>query len=264
VLFLKQFGIPVSRICGAFSLSRATLYRFLNSHSSRDPISQRILELAHEFPAYGYRRIHALLQREGFSVNHKKVFRLYSRLSLQKEVKCSRKLAHRNRGPLTAPQFPGHVWSADFVELMVRRRKLRLLFVIDDFTRLVVGVFVGFSIPAFQVQAVLQRSISRFSRPRVFRTDNGSEFRQTQLNRFLSNSRIKHEFIPKGKPYQNGFSESFNAHLKEECLQTFDIDLFPISSIQEAVLYWVKEYNEFRPHSALGYQSPVRFHLVRY
>ena len=161
---------------------------------------------------------------------------------------------------LTQPEFPGHVWSADFVDVVVRKRKLRLFFVIDDFTRLIVGTLVDFSIPAYRVQSVLEHAIAHYSRPRVFRTDNGPEFREATLNRFLSNGRIKHEFIQPGRPYQNGFSEAFNARLNEECLQTLDMNLFPLKDIQNAILSCVNKYNYrmIRNESSTSFQFTVR------
>ncbi len=261
---MREQKIPVRVICRGFSLSRATLYRYLSSPVSHDSLSKRITELAYEHPQYGYRRLRALLHKEGTIVNHKKVYRLYTRLSLQKEVKRSRKICSHVPALLTQPQFPGHVWSADFVEIIVRKRKLRLFFVLDDFTRLIVGTMVGFSIPAYQVQAVLEHAIARYSRPRVFRTDNGPEFRESAFNRFLSLGRIKHEFIQPGRPYQNGFSESFNARLNEECLQTLDMNLFPLKDIQNTILSWVNKYNYQRPHSSLQYKVPIRNHIVSY
>jgi putative transposase len=261
---MKEQGIPVRVICRGFGLSRATLYRYLSSPVSKDPLSKRITELAYEHPQYGYRRIRVLLIKEGSVVNHKKVYRLYTQLSLQKEVKRSRKICSRVPVHLTQPEFPGHVWSADFVDVVVRKRKLRLFFVIDDFTRLIVGTLVDFSIPAYRVQSVLEHAIAHYSRPKVFRTDNGPEFRETAFNRFLSLGRIKHEFIQPGRPYQNGFSESFNARLNEECLQTLDMNLFPLKDIQNAILSWAFMYNNQRPHSSLQYKVPIRNHVVSY
>jgi len=261
---MREQKIPVRVICRGFSVSRATLYRYLSSPVSQDPLSKRITELAYKHPQYGYRRIRALLKKEGRVVNHKKVYRLYTRLSLQKEVKRSRKIRPRVSTRLTQPEFPGHVWSADFVDVVVRKRKLRLFFVIDDFTRLIVGTLVDFSIPAYKVQSVLEHAIALYSRPRVFRTDNGPEFRETALNRFLSNGRIKHEFIDPGKPQQNGFSESFNARLNDECLQTLDLNLFPLKDIRNAILSWAFMYNHQRPHSSLQYEVPIRNHIVSY
>ncbi len=128
------------------------------------------------------------------------------------------------RSGLILPTFPSHVWPADFVDVFIRKRKLRILFLIDDFMRILHGVCVSFSITASTVQKVIEKSIHTYSRPRILRTDNGPEFREKHLNLFLKNSRIKHEFIDKDKPYQNGFSESLNARFKDESLGKHDLD----------------------------------------
>jgi len=148
--------------------------------------------------------------------------------------------------------------------LYLRGRKLRILIVIDDFTRLVVGILVDFSIPASRVLLVIEKSIALYSRPRIFRTDNGSEFIEGRLNRFLSNARIRHEFIEKGKPQQNGFSESFNARFEDECLRMLDLNLMPLKEIKQAIYDWIKEYNCQRPHSSIAYETPIRFHILSY
>ena len=261
---MKEHSIPVRVICNAFSIARATLYRFLASQIREDPLVERITQLSYELPEYGYRRIWALLKKEGIVVNQKKVYRIYTQLSLQKEVKRSRKIRSRAPVCLTQPQFTAHVWSADFVDVMVRNRKIRLLFVIDDHTRLIVGSLVDLSIPAYRVQAVLQEAFALYSRPRVLRTDNGPEFREGALNRFLSNSRVKHEFIVPGKPQQNGFSEAFNARLNNECLQTLDMNLLSLKEFQRAIQDWVNQYNYQRPHSSLQYEVPIRYHIASY
>lgn len=263
MIFLKEFGLPARIICEGFSISRAKLYRLLVP-SKADPLSSTMAAIAYEHPEYGYRRIHVLLKREGIKVNHKKVYRIYSRLSLQKPVKASRKLKCSKHIHLTTPEYPAHVWSADFLELYLRGRKLRILIVIDDFTRLVVGILVDFSIPASRVLLVIEKSIALYSRPRIFRTDNGSEFIEGRLNRFLSNARIRHEFIEKGKPQQNGFSESFNARFEDECLRMLDLNLMPLKEIKQAIYDWIKEYNCQRPHSSITYETPIRFHILSY
>ena len=114
---MKEFGLPARIICEGFSISRAKLYRLL-APSKIDPLSSTMAAIAYKHPEYGYRRIHVLLKREGIKVNHKKVYRIYSQLSLQKPVKASRKLKCSKPIHLTTPEYPAHVWSADFLELL--------------------------------------------------------------------------------------------------------------------------------------------------
>ena len=111
----------------------------------------------------------------------------------------------QNQFKIDSSHLSGSCMVSRFVDVFIRKRKLRILFLIDDFTRILHGVCVSFSITASTVQKVIEKSIYTYSRPRILRTDNGPEFREKTLNLFLKNSRIKHEFIDKGKPYQNGF-----------------------------------------------------------
>ncbi len=258
-------NVPVRIICNSYNISRAKLYRLLSKHCKKDDsLEKEIRRIAYEHPEYGYRRIHSILRNNGFNVNHKKVYRIYTQLDLQRIIKISKKLKIKSNSKLTLPTFPAHVWSADFVDVFIRKRKLRILFLIDDFTRILHGVCVSFSITASTVQKVIEKSIYTYSRPRILRTDNGPEFREKHLNLFLKNSRIKHEFIDKGKPYQNGFSESLNARFKDECLGKHDLSLLPVKTIKDIVFNWVREYNFKRPHSSLNYIAPVHFHLSAY
>ena len=199
------------RISKDFNLSRSTVYRIIKSDLKQpDPLEEKIKDIALRNPSFGYRRIFALLKQDGVSVNHKKVYRIYTSLDLQRPLNVSRRIhTHQRYSQFTQPLFPGHVWSADFVERMVRKRKFRIFVIIDDFSKRIISYYMDFSISGQKVLEVFENSIKLFSRPRVFRTDNGSEFRYEPFNLFLSNNRIKHEFIDKGKPYQNGFSEIY-------------------------------------------------------
>jgi len=121
-----------------------------------------------------------------------------------------------------------------------------------------------FSITGQKVLENFENSIKLFSRPRVFRTDNGPEFRCGRLNLFLSNGRIKHEFIQVGKPYQNSFSEGFNSLFSDECLQRYDFSLMSVEEITSVIIKWLEWYNYQRPHSAINYEVPVRYHIRAY
>jgi len=138
-------------ICNSYNISRAKLYRLLSNHCKKE-----IKQIAYEHPEYGYRRIHSILRNNGINVNHKKVYRIYTQLDLQRITKISKKLKIKSNSRLTLPIFPAHVWSADFVDVFVRKRKLRILFLIDDFTRILHGLCVSFSITASIVQKVIE------------------------------------------------------------------------------------------------------------
>jgi len=262
---LISYKVPTTRISKDFQLSRASVYRILNSISVRDPLKDEITDIALDNPSFGYRRIHALLRQKGIHVNHKKVYRIYTQLDLQRPANISKKI-HLNRSShhLTQPEFPGHVWSADFIERMVRGRKFRVFVIIDDYTRRIMGYHLAFSITGQKVLDVFENSIATYSRPRVFRTDNGPEFKYNHLNLFLSNGRIKHEFIQVGRPYQNPFSEGFNSRFSDECLKRYDFSLMPVEEITSVITKWLEWYNYQRPHSAINYEVPVRYHIRAY
>jgi len=266
ISFLVSFGLPITRISKDFSLSRSTIYRIVKGeHKKSDPLEEKIKDIALKNPSFGYRRIFALLKQNEINVNHKKVYRIYTSLDLQRPTNTSKHIhTHQPYSQFTQPLFPGHVWSADFVERMVRRRKFRIFVIIDDFSKRIISYYMDFSISGQKVLEVFENSIKLFSRPRVFRTDNGSEFRYQPFNLFLSNSRIKHEFIDKGKPYQNGFSEGFNSRFSDECLKGIDFDLLSVDDIKSSITDWFKWYNYQRPHSAINYETPVKFYLRSY
>jgi len=257
--------VSVNRISKDFHLSRSTIYRLLNPVPVRDALKEEIKSIALDNPAFGYRRIHVLLKQKGIHVNHKRVYRIYTQLNLQRPANISKKI-HLNRSShhLTQPVFPGHVWSADFIERMLRGRKFRAFVIIDDYTKRIMGYYLAFSIPGQRVLDVFENSIAIYSRPRVFRTDNGPEFRYNRLNLFLENARIKHEFIQVGKPYQNPFSEGFNSRFSDECLKRYDFSLMSVEEIKSVITKWLEWYNYQRPHSAINYEFPVKYHIRAY
>lgn len=259
---LISYHVPISRISKDFHISRSTVYRILNSNPVKDPLEDEIKDIALNNPSFGYRRIHAMLEKKDIHVNHKRVYRIYTQLDLQRPVNSSRKI-HINHSShhLTQPLFAGHVWSADFIERMVRGRKFRILIFIDDYTKRIMAYHMAFSITGQKVLDVFDNSIATYSRPRVFRTDNGPEFRYNQLNLFLENSRIKHEFIDIGKPYQNPFSEGFNSRFSDECLKRYDFSLMSVEQIKSVITEWLEWYNYQRPHSAINYEVPVKYHI---
>jgi len=145
---------------------------------------------------------------------------------------------------------------------MVRRRKFRIFVIIDDFLKRIMAYHMDFSIPGQKVLEVFENSIKLFSIPRAFRTDNDSEFRYEPFNLFLSQGRINHEFIDKGKPYQNGFSEGFNSRFSDECLKR--IDFLSLDEIKSSIHGWFKWYNYQRPHNVINYKILVEFYLRSY
>jgi putative transposase len=277
VLFMKELGIKMKRIAELLPISKSTIYRRtkvkkqeeqrLLSHSFKDAdfntlLKQRINQIALKYPFYGYRRIYALLRREGITVNHKKVYRIYKELNLQrpkKKKKMRRGLIESMPAlRLTKPIYPNAVWVTDFVhDSLINNRPLRILIIQDAYTKKVVGYRIDRSITAEDVVDTFKEAISVYGKLHVLRSDNGPEFRSKLLNSFLNTNRITHEFIEKGKPYQNGIAESFMDKLRDECL---NLNMFRnIEEAKEVIENYINFYNNERPHSSLNYRTPIEF-----
>jgi putative transposase len=225
-----------------------------------EPLVARLKELSQRHIRYGYRRIWALLRREGWVINLKRVWRLWRQLKRQVPKKAPKQ---RRQGP-SVEQFPvraaapNHIWSLDFVaDRLSHGGNLRMLTVVDEFTRECLTISVKRSQKSVDVQEALARVILERGRPCYLRSDNGSEFIARSLQEWLRSKGTGAIFITPGSPWENGKCESFNGKLRDECLNT---QWF--RTLREAkvlIEMWRKEYNTFRPHRALGYQTPAEF-----
>jgi putative transposase len=221
---------------------------------------ERLRELAQKHPRFGYRRIGVLLRRAGERVNIKRVYRLWKREELG--VKRSMKKQQRVGPPperAIAAQRPNAVWTVDFLEdRTVNGQKLRLLTVTDEFTRESLAIEVGRSLPAVQVAVILERVIGeRGTAPGYLRSDNGPEFLARVLQGCLQRAGVQTAYIEKGKPWQNGYAESFHSRFRDEFLNG-EVFLSVVDAQIRAGV-WRRWYNEARPHSSLGYQTPQEF-----
>jgi putative transposase len=219
VRFLVERGLSERRACVLVGAKRATVqYR----PRTGDDIDVRIGELARRHPRYGYRRFWALLRREGRMVNRKRVQRLWQQAQLQ-----VRKPARRRRrtgastGVPTPATHPGHVWTYDFVhDACCNGTKLKLLSIIDEFTRECLAIEIATALPSERVIPLLARLFAACGAPRFLRRDNGPEFIAQAIQDRLVLPRTGTLYIDPGCPWQNGFGESFNGTLRDECLKT--------------------------------------------
>lgn len=217
--------------------------------------------LALSHPRYGYPRITALLRAQGWRVNSKRVARLWRREGLKLKVppRKKRRLGQAQNGcARLRPLRSNHVWSVDFVaDRTEDGRALKMLVVLDEWTRLCLSIVVARSIVAADVALALQAAIERHGAPEHVRSDNGPEFVAKGLRRALAARGIEPRYIQPGSPWENGYVESFNSRLRDELLERESF-----SSLLEArvlIENWRDEYNERRPHSALGYVTPAAF-----
>jgi putative transposase len=216
-----------------------------------------IQELAQRHRRYGYRRIYRLLRRRGQKVNKKRVHRLWQRGKLQ----VSR--PRRKRRPRTAslPQqatHPNHVWTYDFVkDRCLDGTALRILTVMDEFTREGLAIAVHRSFPSRQVLLVLGGLFEKHGPPAYLRSDNGPEFVALAVRGWLHQQQVQTLYIDPGCPWQNGLEERFNGTVRDECLNSQAF--VSVAEAQVLCAAYLREYNEERPHSSLGYQTPLEF-----
>ena len=249
----------VNRACGALRLAKSTFYRAVVLGGASRRLEQRIKALSRKHPTYGYRIVTELLRGEGWQVNRKRVQRVRRREELQ-VVKKMRKTKRKVtvRGERVRAQKPNQVWSYDFVhDRLENGAGLKMLTVLDECTRECLGILVDRSITAAGVIGFLEVLMLKRGQPEHVRSDNGPEFVADALKGWLDRAGVKTEYIEPGSPWENGHVESFHGKLRAGCLNR---EVF--GNLLEAkvlVEEWRRQYNERRPHSALGYKTPRAF-----
>ena len=258
VVFLKTKEVSERRSCQLILLARSTC-RYRLRREADEEFENEVKELAFANPRYGYRRVHALLKRGGQKVNRKRVIRVWQKFDLQvPRPKKARKRVRQSPPMMPQAMRPNEVWTYDFVfDRDAAGRRLKLLTMMDEFTREGLAIRVGRSFKAAQVKQVLREVGEERGYPKFLRSDNGSEFIAEIIKEFLIENNIKAAYIEPGSPWQNGKGESFNGKFRDECLR---MEIF--GNLREAVVIaerWRKFYNGERPHSSLGYQTPDEF-----
>ena len=230
--------------------------------STRDPqmaLRMRMKELAETRVRYGYRRLHILLRREGWGINHKRVYRLYR----QDNLTIRRKRPHRHVSAKTRVEppkatGPNQLWAMDFVsEALFDGSALRILTLVDHFSRESLVLEVGKGFTGERVSRVLDRVIAKRGYPKLIRVDNGPEFTSKALDQWAYLNGVELDFTRPGKPTDNAIIESFNSSLRKECLNQHWF--FSLEDAKEKIETWRKEYNSFRPHSSLEDLTPQEF-----
>ena len=207
---------------------------------------------------YGYQRLHVLLRREGFMLNHKKTYRLYREEQLLVRQRKRRRRAGTGRLPLPAPSRRNLRWSLDFVsDQLMDGRRFRCLTVMDDCTRECKGILVDFSIGGERVTRYLDALMASQGKPANTLSDNGTEFTSKAMFYWAQERGVQLNFIEPGKPAQNAFNESFNGRLRDECLN--ESVFHNIHHARSVIESWREHYNQERPHSSLGYLTPDEY-----
>lgn len=223
-----------------------------------EALTARLVELAHERRRFGYRRLHALVEREGIHANHKRVHRLYREAGLAVRRRRRRHGVMIEREQLALPSEPNEVWSIDFVmDALSNGRRLKCLTIVDDFTKEAVDIVVDHGISGLYVARALDRAARFRGYPKALRTDQGPEFTSRALDQWAYASGVTLKLIQPGKPTQNAYIESFNGKFRDECLNEHWFR--SLAHARAVIAAWRLDYNEERPHSALNYLSPAEF-----
>lgn len=256
---MKALGDSQRRACRVIGQHRSAQRKTPQGRRDEDALTKAIIRLAEQYGRYGYRRITALLRAEGWSVNVKRVYRIWRREGLKvpmKQPKRGRLWLADGSCVCLRPQHPGHVWSYDFVQDRTCDGKvLRFLCVIDEFTKESLAIRVERRLNARIVLDVLAELFVEHGPPEHIRSDNGPEFIATALRDWLGRLSVKTLYIEPGSPWENGYCESFNSKLRDEFLNR---EIFTtLKEAQVLTEWWRLEYNAIRPHSALGYRPPA-------
>lgn len=254
---MEVHQVSQRRACSALDVDRSTV-RYQSRRSDDGDLRDAIKRVSKERRRFGYRRIHVMVRREGFEVNHKKLRRIYREEKLQVRRRGGRKRALGTRKPMVLPEGPNQRWSLDFVsDALTDGRRFRILAVVDDHTRENLALIADTSLSGLRVTRELDRVVSDRGVPGTIVSDNGTEFTSMAVLRWVQETGIKWHYIAPGKPQQNAFIESFNGKLRDECLNE---TLFgSLTDAREALEAWQDDYNSHRPHSALGNLTPNEF-----
>jgi putative transposase len=258
VAYAQGRGLSSRRACALLSVSRSTI-GYVSRLMTRDaPVLPTLRTLAGQYPRYGYRTIRIFLERAGHVLGTDRLYRLWRQDRLQVPKKRPRRRVATSRPRPQAPTGVNHVWAYDFVfDTCADGRSLKCLTVIDEYTRECLAIDVAGGIRSSRVIEVLTQLVSVHGAPRYLRSDNGPEFVATAILRWLQAAQIETAFIDPGKPWQNGADESFNGKFRDQhlSLQWFRNRADAKVSIEQ----WRRHYNEVRPHSSLGYRTPLEF-----
>jgi putative transposase len=255
--WLKQGWLSERKACQVAGISRSGLRYRCKRPEQDTQLKEALLAKASQYPRYGYLMLHGLLKNEGLVVNKKRTYRLYTEAELQVRTKKRKKL-HRPRVPMIVPTRTDERWSMDFLhDQLADGRRFRIFNIVDDFSRECIGQIVDSSISGNRVTRLLTELLKTRRNPKSIVCDNGTEFTSKAMFFWARDNQVKLSFIQPGKPAQNAFAESFNGKFRDSCLNQHWFR--SLDEAREMIETWRRDYNEVRPHSALGYQPPAVF-----
>jgi putative transposase len=253
----KKYKISERSACEEAKIYRST-YRYKKVKKDETNLIKKILSIAKKHSCYGYRRIYAVLKRKKIFINHKKVYRLYKDLNLAHRIKRRKKYNNMSTGIQNQALSTNEIWSMDFMsDSLASGKKIRILNIIDTYSRECLLIGVSKSFPSKEVIKQLEGVIRTRKAPKAIKLDNGPEYISRALINWAKEKGIHLAYIRPGKPFENGHVESFNGKFRKEFLTQ---NIFK-SILETKVLAraWRDYYNKKRPHSSLGYMTPEEY-----
>jgi putative transposase len=262
VIFVRrEHELSERQACAMVNLSRSVA-RYTPRPRDDTPIIETLSELAGR-QELGFGQMFKRLRRSGHRWNHKRVYRVYCAMKLNKRRRRKRRLPARHPLPLAVSQAVNACWSADFMsDALWCGRRFRTFNVVDDFNREALAIEIDLNLPAARVIRVLDRLAAWRGYPAKLRLDNGPEFIAVEMITWAEAHNIELEFIQPGRPMQNGFIERFNRTYREAVLDQFVFNT--LSEVRERTEQWMREYNEERPHESLGDLTPKEYLLLHH
>ena len=255
---MDRFALSARRSCSLAGLHGST-WRYQSDPRDDRRLRQRLRHHAYERRRWGCVKLTELLRREGLKDNHKRIERVYAEEELQiRRRRKKRRAPGSRRQPMLIPAGPNERWSMDFMhDSLADGRKLRALTIVDDFTRECPAIAVATSIPGKRVCRVLDQLKEERGLPKTIVVDNGPEFTGIDLDQWAYREGVTLHFIEPGKPNQNAFIESFNAILRDECLNEHWFQ--DLGEARGLIEDWREDYNTNRPHGSLDYRTPAEY-----
>jgi putative transposase len=245
------------RAAGLIPIDRMTL-RYEHHRDPQDALRVRLRELAGSRVRYGYRRLTVLLKREGWEVNAKRIYRLYTEEGLMVRTQKRKERAQRQRVAQGPASRADQRWSMDFVaQRLADGRWIRVLTVVDQYTRECLTLHADTALSGEKVAAELDKILGRRSAPQSITVDNGTEFASKAMDHWAYANGVHLDFIRPGRPAENGYIESFDGRLRDECL---NVEVFfTLADARRKLALWFDDYNHHLPHSALADRTPAEF-----
>lgn len=252
---VKDHGVSIRQGCKTVGLPRSS-YSYERVKKDDDGLIDVLQKLVEKHPGIGFWQCYHRMRGRGFTYNHKRVYRVYTKLGLNIRRRARKRLPARAKQQLFAPDGPNKVWSLDFMhDSLWDGRCFRLLNIIDDYNRQVLRIETDTSLPALRVIRVLEQLRESRGLPKMIRVDNGPEFISAKLDQWCKQNKVTLAFIQPGKPTQNAYIERFNGSLRKELLSAYVFKT--LDEVREKAQQWADDYNYERPHRSLGYKRPM-------